>query len=136
IHTSQTPAAHPFPSFLLGRVAGGAGRMGCGPGLRRREDCTNGGANLGLHEAARHTPSVGLRPTPSPASAEKGCAAEIAIKASLTGHLVLSTLHTNDAPSTINRLMDMGVEPFLVATSVNVIAAQRLIRRVCGSCKV
>ena len=54
--------------------------------------------------------------------------AEIAIKASLTGHLVLSTLHTNDAPSTISRLMNMGVEPFLVATSVNIICAQRLVR--------
>jgi type IV pilus assembly protein PilB len=62
--------------------------------------------------------------------------AEIAIKASLTGHLVLSTLHTNDAPSTINRLMNMGVEPFLVATSVNIICAQRLVRRLCASCKV
>jgi type IV pilus assembly protein PilB len=61
--------------------------------------------------------------------------AEIAIKASLTGHLVLSTLHTNDAPSTINRLMNMGVEPFLVATSVNIICAQRLIRRLCANCK-
>jgi type IV pilus assembly protein PilB len=61
--------------------------------------------------------------------------AEIAIKASLTGHLVLSTLHTNDAPSTINRLMNMGVEPFLVATSVNIICAQRLVRRLCISCK-
>ncbi|MCM2249799.1 MAG: Flp pilus assembly complex ATPase component TadA [Geothrix sp.] len=61
--------------------------------------------------------------------------AEIAIKASLTGHLVLSTLHTNDAPSTINRLMNMGVEPFLVATSVNIICAQRLVRRLCASCK-
>ena len=61
--------------------------------------------------------------------------AEIAIKASLTGHLVLSTLHTNDAPSTINRLMNMGVEPFLVATSVNIICAQRLVRRLCSSCK-
>jgi type IV pilus assembly protein PilB len=61
--------------------------------------------------------------------------AEIAIKASLTGHLVLSTLHTNDAPSTINRLMNMGVEPFLVATSVNIICAQRLVRRVCANCK-
>lgn len=61
--------------------------------------------------------------------------AEIAIKAALTGHLVLSTLHTNDAPSTISRLMNMGIEPFLVATSVNCIAAQRLIRRVCGNCK-
>ncbi len=61
--------------------------------------------------------------------------AEIAIKASLTGHLVLSTLHTNDAPSTINRLMNMGVEPFLVATSVNIICAQRLVRRLCAQCK-
>lgn len=61
--------------------------------------------------------------------------AEIAIKASLTGHLVLSTLHTNDAPSTINRLMNMGIEPFLVATSVHLICAQRLVRRVCKDCK-
>jgi type IV pilus assembly protein PilB len=60
--------------------------------------------------------------------------AEIAIKASLTGHLVLSTLHTNDAPSTINRLLNMGVEPFLVASSVNIIAAQRLARRICTHC--
>ncbi|MBA3438279.1 MAG: type IV-A pilus assembly ATPase PilB [Pyrinomonadaceae bacterium] len=62
--------------------------------------------------------------------------AEIAIKAALTGHLVLSTLHTNDAPSTISRLMNMGIEPFLVATSVNLIQAQRLIRRICEECKV
>jgi len=61
--------------------------------------------------------------------------AEIAIKAALTGHLVLSTLHTNDAPSSINRLMNMGIEPFLVATSVNLIAAQRLIRKICQQCK-
>jgi type IV pilus assembly protein PilB len=61
--------------------------------------------------------------------------AEIAIKAALTGHLVLSTLHTNDAPSTINRLMNMGIEPFLVATSVQLIAAQRLARRICAQCK-
>src|SRR5215467_2373888 len=61
--------------------------------------------------------------------------AEIAVKAALTGHLVLSTLHTNDAPSTINRLMNMGIEPFLVATSVNLIQAQRLIRRICKDCK-
>jgi type IV pilus assembly protein PilB len=61
--------------------------------------------------------------------------AEIAIKAALTGHLVLSTLHTNDAPSTVSRLMNMGIEPFLVATSVNIIQAQRLIRRVCKDCK-
>jgi type IV pilus assembly protein PilB len=61
--------------------------------------------------------------------------AEIAVKASLTGHLVLSTLHTNDAPSTISRLMNMGIEPFLVATSVNLICAQRLVRRICSGCK-
>ena len=60
--------------------------------------------------------------------------AEIAVKAALTGHLVLSTLHTNDAPSTINRLMNMGIEPFLVASAVNLIAAQRLVRRVCTNC--
>jgi type IV pilus assembly protein PilB len=61
--------------------------------------------------------------------------AEISVKAALTGHLVLSTLHTNDAPSTISRLMNMGIEPFLVATAVNLIQAQRLIRRVCKECK-
>ena len=60
--------------------------------------------------------------------------AEIAVKASLTGHLVLSTLHTNDAPSTINRLLNMGVEPFLVASSVNCIVAQRLARKICTEC--
>ncbi len=59
----------------------------------------------------------------------------IAIKAALTGHLVLSTLHTNDAPSTVNRLVDMGIEPFLVASSLNLIQGQRLVRRVCGNCK-
>jgi len=61
--------------------------------------------------------------------------AGIAVKAALTGHLVLSTLHTNDAPSTINRMIDMGIEPFLVASSVNVIMAQRLVRRLCPKCK-
>ncbi|MBI4444188.1 MAG: Flp pilus assembly complex ATPase component TadA, partial [Acidobacteria bacterium] len=61
--------------------------------------------------------------------------AEVAIKAALTGHLVLSTLHTNDAPSTISRLMNMGIEPFLVATSVHLICAQRLVRRICSNCK-
>src|SRR5437879_8037364 len=61
--------------------------------------------------------------------------AEIAIKASLTGHLVLSTLHTNGAPETISRLMNMGIEPFLVATAVHLICAQRLVRRICGECK-
>jgi type IV pilus assembly protein PilB len=59
----------------------------------------------------------------------------IATKAALTGHLVLSTLHTNDAPSTVNRMVDMGIEPFLVASSTNLIMAQRLVRKVCASCK-
>ncbi|MDJ0848460.1 MAG: type IV-A pilus assembly ATPase PilB [Myxococcota bacterium] len=61
--------------------------------------------------------------------------AEIAVKAALTGHMVLSTLHTNDAPSTVNRLLNMGIEPFLVASSVNCIVAQRLARRICEECK-
>jgi type IV pilus assembly protein PilB len=60
--------------------------------------------------------------------------AEIAVKAALTGHMVLSTLHTNDAPSTINRLLNMGIEPFLVASAVNCIVAQRLGRRICPEC--
>jgi len=61
--------------------------------------------------------------------------AEIAVKAALTGHMVLSTLHTNDAPSTVNRLLNMGIEPFLVASSVNSIVAQRLARRICENCR-
>lgn len=61
--------------------------------------------------------------------------AEVAIKAALTGHLVLSTLHTNDAPSSITRLMNMGIEPFLVSSSVLLICAQRLVRRICTECK-
>lgn len=61
--------------------------------------------------------------------------AEIAVKASLTGHLVLSTLHTNDAPSTVGRMLNMGIEPFLVASAVNLIAAQRLLRSLCPDCK-
>jgi type IV pilus assembly protein PilB len=64
-----------------------------------------------------------------------GETASIGVKAALTGHLVLSTLHTNDAPSSINRLVNMGIEPFLVANSVNLIVAQRLVRRVCEQCK-
>ena len=61
---------------------------------------------------------------------------EIAIKAALTGHLVLSSIHTNDAPSTVSRLLNMGIEPFLVATSLNLICAQRLVRKLCPECKV
>jgi len=60
---------------------------------------------------------------------------EIAIKAALTGHLVLSSIHTNDAPSTISRILNMGIEPFLVATSLNLICAQRLVRKICPECK-
>jgi type IV pilus assembly protein PilB len=61
--------------------------------------------------------------------------AEIAVKAALTGHLVLSTLHTNDAPSTVSRLLNMGIEPFLVTASVNLIMAQRLARKICPECR-
>lgn len=61
--------------------------------------------------------------------------AEIAIKAALTGHLVLSTLHTNDAPSTVSRMFNMGIEPFLITASLNVIVAQRLVRKICEACK-
>ncbi|MBZ0115849.1 MAG: Flp pilus assembly complex ATPase component TadA, partial [Sandaracinaceae bacterium] len=61
--------------------------------------------------------------------------AEIAVKAALTGHLVLSTLHTNDAPSTVSRLLNMGVEPFLVTASVNLVLAQRLARKICDECR-
>jgi type IV pilus assembly protein PilB len=61
--------------------------------------------------------------------------AQIAVKAALTGHLVLSTLHTNDAPSTVDRLLNMGIEPFLLTSSINIIAAQRLVRRICENCK-
>lgn len=60
--------------------------------------------------------------------------AEVAVKAALTGHLVLSTVHTNDAPSAITRLVQMGIEPFLVSSCVRVVCAQRLVRRVCPSC--
>ncbi|MCH8055999.1 MAG: Flp pilus assembly complex ATPase component TadA, partial [Deltaproteobacteria bacterium] len=62
--------------------------------------------------------------------------AQIAVKAALTGHLVLSTLHTNDAPSTVDRLINMGIEPFLLTSSINLVAAQRLVRKICPSCRV
>src|SRR5581483_3927249 len=58
-----------------------------------------------------------------------------AVKAALTGHMVLSTLHTNDAPTTVNRLVNMGVESFLVTSSVNLVCAQRLVRRTCQNCR-
>ena len=61
--------------------------------------------------------------------------AEIATKAAITGHLVLSTLHTNDAPSSIVRLVDMGIKPYLVSTSVVGVMAQRLVRKICPNCK-
>jgi type IV pilus assembly protein PilB len=61
--------------------------------------------------------------------------AEIGVKAALTGHLVLSTLHTNDAPGTVSRLLNMGIEPFMVTASLNLILAQRLLRRLCNNCK-
>ena len=61
--------------------------------------------------------------------------ARIAVNAALTGHLVLTTLHTNDAPSSVYRLLDMGVEPYLIASAITMVAAQRLLRRVCDGCK-
>ena len=61
--------------------------------------------------------------------------AQIAVQASLTGHMVFSTLHTNDAPSTITRLRDMGVEPFLITATVEGILAQRLVRKICADCR-
>src|ERR1700746_1236304 len=61
--------------------------------------------------------------------------ARIAVESALTGHLVLSTLHTNDAPSAITRLIEMGVEPFLVASAIDCVVAQRLVRMLCQSCK-
>ena len=61
--------------------------------------------------------------------------AEISIKAALTGHLVLSTLHTNDAPASVTRLLDMGIEPFLVSSSINLVVAQRLVRKICPQCR-
>jgi len=61
--------------------------------------------------------------------------AEAAVQAALTGHLVLSTLHTNDAPSSITRLINIGVEPFLISASLNAVLAQRLVRRICEHCK-
>ena len=79
--------------------------------------------------------AAGRPPGPEVGEIRDGETAENAIQASLTGHLVFTTLHTNDAPSTISRLVNMGIEPFLVATSVNLIQAQRLIRRICKDCK-
>ena len=64
-----------------------------------------------------------------------GETAQIAVRAAITGHLVFSTLHTNDAPSSILRLVDMGVEPFLVSTSISGVIAQRLVRRICPKCQ-
>ncbi|MPM84726.1 Type II secretion system protein E [bioreactor metagenome] len=61
--------------------------------------------------------------------------AQIAVRAAITGHLVLSTLHTNDAPSSVVRLVDMGIEPYLVATSISGVIAQRLVKKVCNKCK-
>src|SRR5207245_4706535 len=61
--------------------------------------------------------------------------AQIAVQASLTGHMVFSTLHTNDAPSTITRLRDMGIEPFLITATLEGILAQRLVRKICNNCR-
>jgi general secretion pathway protein E/type IV pilus assembly protein PilB len=85
----------------------------------------------GLRSILRHDPDVVLI-----GEIRDGETAQAAIQASLTGHLVFSTLHTNDAPSAFTRLVDMGVEPYLVASTVEGILAQRLVRRLCAHCKV
>jgi type IV pilus assembly protein PilB len=86
--------------------------------------------SAGLRSILRQDPNVVMV-----GEIRDGETAEIAIRASMTGHLVLSTLHTNDSVSTINRLVDMGVEPFLVANALEGILAQRLVRTLCSSCK-
>src|SRR5206468_4286941 len=84
----------------------------------------------GLRAILRHDPDVVLI-----GEIRDKETADIAVQASLTGHLVFSTLHTNDAPGAATRLIDMGVEPYLVASSVEMVAAQRLVRLICKSCK-
>jgi len=84
----------------------------------------------GLRSILRHDPDVILIGEIRDAET-----AQIAVQASLTGHLVFSTLHTNDAPATISRLLNMGVEPFLITASVNLVLAQRLARKICVDCK-
>src|SRR5207237_2005261 len=85
----------------------------------------------GLRSILRHDPDViligGIRDQET---------AQIAVQASLTGHLVFSTLHTNDAPGAVTRLVDMGVEPYLVASSLEAVLAQRLVRLICKNCKM
>src|SRR5207248_5578570 len=85
---------------------------------------------MGLRAILRHDPDVVLI-----GEIRDKETAEIAVQASLTGHLVFSTLHTNDAPGATARLIDMGVEPYLVASSVELIMAQRLVRLICPQCK-
>src|SRR5205085_6225319 len=84
----------------------------------------------GLRAILRHDPDVVLI-----GEIRDKETAEIAVQASLTGHLVFSTLHTNDAPSAATRLIDMGVEPYLIASSVEIVLAQRLVRVICKQCK-
>lgn len=102
------------------------------PGIVQSEINSDHGYTFasGLRSVLRHDPNVILV-----GEIRDLETAQTAIDAALTGHLVLSTLHTNDAPSTISRMVNMGIEPFLVATSVNLIQAQRLIRRICKDCK-
>ncbi len=107
------------PSNIAGRDQPDSGSLQDRPDLRRR-----------LRSILRHDPDVVLI-----GEIRDGETATSAIQASLTGHLVFSTLHTNDAPGSFTRLVDMGVEPYLVASTVEGILAQRLIRRLCKACK-
>ena len=90
------------------------------------------GRNPGAPRGSPATPPASTVTPSSPVASET---ARIAIQSALTGHLVFSTLHTNDAPSSVTRLVDLGVEPFLVSSSVICVVAQRLVRRVCKECK-
>src|SRR5207302_7114791 len=101
-------------------------------GVNRIQVNTKSGLTFaaGLRAILRHDPDVVLV-----GEIRDRETAEIAVQASLTGHLVFSTLHTNDAPGAATRLIDMGVEPYLVASSLEVVVAQRLVRLICKQCK-
>jgi type II secretory ATPase GspE/PulE/Tfp pilus assembly ATPase PilB-like protein len=101
-------------------------------GINQIQVATRAGMTFakGLRAILRHDPDVILI-----GEIRDGETASIAVQASLTGHMVFSTLHTNDAPSAVTRLIDMGVEPYLVASSLETVLAQRLVRRICENCK-
>jgi type IV pilus assembly protein PilB len=101
------------------------------PGINQVQVNTKAGMTFAAASARSCDPT----PTSSSGEIRDEETAKIAIESSLTGHLVLSTLHTNDAPSSVTRLIEMGVEPFLVGSALDSVVAQRLARRLCGRCK-